>query len=430
MNNNYLSNAPLQILPWQAIQGQLSATHPLYALINNLKPSERHPLILARYHFGDNIISNGQWQAPSQAPIFDRDIWHQCRAFLNYSPIPIGILLNRSAEYYLQEANRTVPYQILREGDVFGQLNQCSTIQPQKRLSAGIKTLFLLPKVDDHHSINWLKKYFNLARLDHLNTSQSLGHFLNAIKTSSLLSPWRCDVIFFTKPWFDLKNQKRNSSEWYHFCQRILSTMNTLTNRPVLSEHDPFFLNLMYHLDQNHIKANAYELATLKHLFNIAQGHLPGFRPLQNESFAPIKAIETIFLEIYQLKSHWPTLLYPEHLTESHTPVYYSLICPTLPERPPASEMKRFFSQLRRIKNYIKNTFAKKSQLLPPFQENSFTYFHFQANTSDSIHSTQCIPEFDSRFSNDSVYPNHHFCVSNQFLRSSIAIQRTKKTNE
>ncbi len=95
--------------------------------------------------------------------------------------------------------------------------------------------------------------------------------------------------------------------------------------------------NLSWQLALNAIEVkrnldfSPYTLNTIKHLFSIASGNLPGFSPATNEELAPIKVIQDAYLNHYEL-GYWPTIMEPTHLTLNiDQPTYYSLTYPSLP---------------------------------------------------------------------------------------------------
>ena len=67
---------------------------------------------------------------------------------------------------------------------------------------------------------------------------------------------------------------------------------------------------VVFSLIQTHknIKPPAYITNIVKHLLAISVGALPGFRPAVNDAMAPVKKIQEIYIDHYNLKKHLPNI--------------------------------------------------------------------------------------------------------------------------
>jgi hypothetical protein len=77
-------------------------------------------------------------------------------------------------------------------------------------------------------------------------------------------------------------------------------------------------------------KPNPYLADTVAHLMSICSGEAPGFIPARDNTAAPIRALQRVFVEDYRLKKYPPVIMHPHHFSlEEKTPVYYSFEIPT-----------------------------------------------------------------------------------------------------
>src|SRR5690349_11490610 len=130
------------------------------------------------------------------------------RSDLSYSPIPLSLLLNKNSEVFLQEAERTIPLNIIKPGQLFGTFETLDFIfnKPSSALwnvSAGARSVFMLPKINESFSIKRLRNHYHLSldtQLKYLTQHWQIFKEISHVPTFS--SPWQSEVLFFTKPWF------------------------------------------------------------------------------------------------------------------------------------------------------------------------------------------------------------------------------------
>src|SRR5207302_10084921 len=135
-------------LDWKDVCQSVEQLNPQLAkIINSISLKTHHKLIKATYSFGDLIIKEGRLCLP----IENEKLYTQ----LNYSPIPLALLLNKSAEVFIENsANPPLPLNILHPGDFFGTFETVNFMMnkqssPVWNVSAGARSTFMLPKISD-----------------------------------------------------------------------------------------------------------------------------------------------------------------------------------------------------------------------------------------------------------------------------------------
>ena len=407
---------------------QLSPT--IVNAISAAAPPNDDTIYLARYDYGDIIYDNNTWYYPEKSQ--QKDIPQDLR----YCPLPLGMVLNHGAEQFIPHPTQLRPLQVMTPGHWVGlqyNLPQLSSsvktktmaINHNMTITAGARSLCLLPSLNHQTCLKQLYHTYQCPKRELNHPSQQWYLFKHLYHRATM--PWTCDIIWFPQQWL---SHPPFQHILYHqgWQQSILPSQ-------------------LLHLEQwlaqvlsQYLKLSPYLMATLKHLFAIAQGIYPGFRPQGNsEQLAPIYTLQQLLLNAYPLP-YLPTLLAPSHVTATR-PVYYSCHMPTLitPHRKAVSH--RYMDFLRQMASILEklskdtlsplpSTTADGRDPLPikDWERGLFpiiTAFHTYVDPLKVLKSSEMIPKEDNAFLEEQAqYSDLPFCVNSHFFKGCFRIEK------
>jgi hypothetical protein len=148
---------------------------------------------------------------------------------------------------------------------------------------------------------------------------------------------------------------------------------------------------------------------TAKHIVKIMMKQAIAFRPATNNNIAPIKNLQNIYLNQYQIRNNFPTIMQPEKYN-GKTPVYYST-CNTFSVAIPKydKKIKEGLSNiivirqlLNNFKTHVVNNEGpynlENGSLYKALQENEVIFFHEKGDHHHNIFPSKDLLLFDKRF--------------------------------
>ena len=340
----------LQELDWKDVREAVEQVNPVLAkIINHINPNHHHKLIKAIYSFGDLIIKEGRLCLPRE----DDKLCAQ----LNYSTIPLALLLNKSAEAFIENSDSSLPLNILNPGDFFGTFEAINFMmnKPSRYLwnvSAGARSIFLLPKISNFSGIKRLRSHYNIGHNIQLTSlSNHWDLFRKITLNPHFAEPWKSEVLFFPRQWFtDIKD-----IAWYQFYQLIWE-QTWIQAQYAMSDFN--FRNdwqtCLKMIDARRLKPSPYIMDTIKHLLIIMMGFAPFFSPAEDlELDLPLMELQRAFTDIYLLEQYVPTIMSPDIFSvwPPSSMGYYSLAFPTLMSGAhPVKSLNSFMPDLKMIK--------------------------------------------------------------------------------
>lgn len=433
----------LEKVYWQDIRKEYAKVNPKVAeIIDTISPDKKFPLLKSTYSFGENILIDGKCTVSKAvandsalADILKAQKISDLQGLFDYSPIPLGVILNKSCEVFVEIQDRIIPVFVLSAGDLFGVFETIDLLYgvkstPLWNIMAGARSLFMLPKINNNLWHKKLMKHFNINVRAPKTLEDHWGVF-NAIANSKIAqSDWQCEVIFFPKIWVDHLNSK--SPGWgqlrEHLFQMCWAQASSMIEKSFSFLWQQFSLSTI----RRNYKPRIYITDTIRHLISITTGFVPGFAPSQNELSAPIALIKRAYHDVYNLP-YAPTIMEPAILQRSPTPIYYSLGYPSLLEgHPETSNVYNTISDLKEIKTLIENMFRYCqtssgnvkvfTNIVPKI---NLDYFHKARDTHGEI---KTIAEFiatDHAFmESDNAFKNKEFCTTAPFLNGCIRITK------
>ncbi len=413
----------------------------LVKIIDALAPDASYTLYKARYPFGAKIIDKTDCYLPlknGKTIHFNDDYLPQnISKNLRYDPMttnPVGIVLSKQSEFYLSTNNRMMPYAMVSPGDMFGLariLDNAEATQEGElthrsffmwEMTSGARSLFMLPKITENLSHTRLNKRYQLS-LTKPEGCETHWDIFKAIAEKEQ-SPWRSEFLYFSNQWFT-KLTDPAWSDFYNYCLRK-NRLSYSYWRNILSWQITFNV-----IEQTkNLRFSSYTLDTAKHLFAIAAGSLPGFKPATDETAAPIHLLQEAYVEGYGLTEYWPVLMELASFSlKDKAPVYYSLNYPTLAQCDPgAFKGKSLITLLDELQLVVEkyqkgirsDTLAMASSLYETAQEVEFSYYHSDPGEFLNIHDNTLLPIEDPRF----VIPgaSGEFPKHSPFLKGCIKI--------
>jgi hypothetical protein len=445
--NQTVLGSSLEQLSWKEARADLLKVNPeLVSVIDEIDPGKDCRLYRCRYPYGSEVLQRGVMALPNPqgrlVPITDQSIPAQIQTDLgyNYNSNPVSIILKGTMELFFTSENKVSVFGLIPAGRVFGVghiLDESEmTSQPTFLwcFTAGARSVFMLPKISEAISHNQLKRTFQLSidkperSIDHWEVFRQLANHQDLSK-----NPWCCEVIFFSKQWFEKLTDKAWQPLHYYLLRH--AWLKTSYMRDLL------FWNCIYGLLQSQIsvKSSAYLIETVKHIFAMGVGALPGFAPAVDDSAMPVSLIQQAYLEVYRLKNYLPIMMQPhsfDFTKPDARPIYYSLQFPSslglIPKTVTGASAMVELSEI----DFLFERYAEQVLQEPLNISHTQVYEFVRQAKIDCFHST--VPEHPSLktvaelFGQDSAFhkvmpphpDNHVFPETSSFLRGCVRISK------
>lgn len=325
---------------WSEIRETLLDLTPEWvAIIDVLSVGSEFSLFEVSYPYGAEILRDGECFIPNVTgellSLNDPRTDPSINAALNYNQgtLPFGIVLDNSVEISKVVDQRLISLSgLITAGQCLGvESTLMSTIcSPARlwRMTAGARSLFMLPKISDHKGHQRLQQTLDVEcepprnLFDHWDVFKKIAAHRHA-------KPWRTRILFFSQAWFS----RRNDPVWQEFYNHLLMShfeSSAYWRNQFVSD---LFFSMVQH--DKKIKPNAFVVDTAKQLLGITVGALPGFSPAIDNIAAPIDLIQRAYTDVYRLKHYKPIIMQPQFFDVRSTQtrsVYYSLSFPTAME--------------------------------------------------------------------------------------------------
>lgn len=412
-------------------------------LVDNLSPDDAFKIYLFYFPYG---MLKGKTSGPyvplknnSFCKLSDSQVDQVIQNDLEYGMFtsPLGMVLNKRLEYFLEFDDEVIPYQILGPGEIFNKSillmrNKGRVYSPNGLLkaSSGSRTAFMLPSISNHNGIMKLRRATNCL----INTPRKLGDHFEIFKAiSTKKSDWKLCLAYFSKNWID---SLMTDPSWIELKSFILEDQKTSSQYSLNSSYyDIFFSQIQK--NSNARTTNQYLTNTAIHLIKIALGEHPGYIPTTTEDLLPLELIQNYMLEYFQMKKV-PTVMTPYSFNyeSDSSPVYYSMQHPTTPhflikknERVSANQEIEVMSDIlnKFLNGMADNSSILRGTVLADLPQNvTFNYYHnYPPKKSVLINNTTILKNSDPRFSYvfDAQYaeelPVSH---EGQFVRGCVQI--------
>ena len=414
--------ATVKELLWQDVRDSVASVNPEFAkIIDDFKPTKDCTFIKIRYPYGYNVFKRSVC-APrngSSVTVKDGDFEKSVKNALDYSPLPIGIVMKKTVEMYYETHDRIMPIKLYKKGQLIGVKEFFDTRLRKTgnlnfKLSAGSRSIFMLPKISDASSHARLRRDYGIRQYAPKSLINHQSIFVEMYQVAEQ-SNWNCEVLFLSGGWL----KSKHAMKLYHYFLQQFSEESSENN--VRMVHDPIWEKFAQEVSRRNWRVRPYTLNTLKHLISISEGILPAFVPAENDETAPVDFIQKAYMETYMLKRYYPVLMYADRLRDLKDTAYYSISFPTLIEWGPRVRVSNsIMTEIKDIKALI--DLYVNSTNRPDLQ---FEFFHTELDKLQEIKPSLDIPEIDSRFT-VKHYKNKHLSYSENspYLKGCIRVHK------
>jgi hypothetical protein len=406
---------------WDEARASVKKVNPEIAeIIDRLSPSKSLTLLKLKYDFGKLIVNEGIFQ------IEEKNLPQKLKEKISYRAIPLCLLLNKSSEVFIKNNIIVTPLNILLPGNLFGLFELLDYMfdidsLPIWNVSAGARSVFMLPKLSDTSGLKRLKMEYNIK-----NVEDSFANFSDHCLAFSQISQhptfnsinWNTEILVFTKDWFEKKHL--NDPAWQEFTRYLYMQGWKQAQYAIQKiKLSVLWQESSHKFAKKNIKPVTYISDTLKHLFSIMLGFSPAFRPIvDSDLLMPAKKIQEAIMNVYELKNYHPTIMAPYFLNKENSSVYYSLSHPTLTEGCKEKQTSStIMTQLKNLKLLVETCMESLAEDHDWLSDSRFDYFHVEDDFHKEIKSSKLIPEHDPSF-----IENHgkQFCYNSAFWRGCI----------
>jgi hypothetical protein len=422
----------LQKVTWKDVRKDFCRLNPMVVeVIDTIDPGKDLPFIKVSYAFGEKILEDGKLsllnQVEDDAELLD---------LLDYSPVPLGLFLNKSCEAFVESNDRFVPIFLQTAGNTVGLFETLDLLAGIKNdylwsLHAGARSIFMLAKINNNLWHKRLLRHFDINTATPKVLTDQWEVFVDLANSSKADLDWRCDMVFFTKPWFE-KLCKDKSFGWVKMREFLYWRSWFASNNIVDKSFSFFWQNFSSSTIARNYKPRIYITDTIRHVISIGHNWVPGFAPATDDLCAPVSFLKKAYHEIYDLP-HTPTIIEPSYLQDGNKPVYYSLGYPTLLEGQPEltniyntiSDLKEIRQLLRNMQQFCQKKLPGNNSLMRAIQQMQFDYFHKVPDKHGEIKQADSITSIDKNFlETDPIFNNKGFCASSPFLNGCIQIAK------
>lgn len=445
------SELVIQEFCWCDVCDRVAQVHPALAdVINAWNPSSHYKLYHATYHYGDTIFKANTLNLPNghgTVPITSSEVPASLKDALSYSSFPVGIILSKKAEVYFEHESMLVPFAVFGGGIPIGLLETLyptvSTPNPAHVWStnAGIRTLFMLPKVSEKQSHARLQKEFGFMEEAPKKYSEQFSVFHALSKCPYFLrEPWQLEVLFFSKEWFKRYDKNKGWLLFYNYLLSYFIQYSAIMH--IKPSFDVLWHLFAYELTKRRKRPGSNMINMLKHIIEIIVGITPGYRPAtaHDSDYAPIMELQQAYIDIYKVNC-FPTIMIPSHFGRDHNdkPLYFSLkyssgfnVNPKMKESESLiTDVFQLYSLYMDFFNFLKSL---SNKLIPaiiesPILTTDLTFFYDKPETSNIyriLPSSELVsrnPDFIPKLKNQQL----PFADSSSFIRGCIMLSKKVK---
>ncbi len=405
------NNSNIEIINWEQARKSVKAAEPELAdIIDNWHV--RHPFIRVRYNYGDKVLKGGILHLTDKDgisyPIHSAAIPEEIQKQLSYSNMPLGIITAGSNEVFSETGERVIPLAFFKPGVIMGlweSLEENASYFPKQiwDVSAGARSIFMLPSISQRVPHEQLKKHYGVKRSAPNTIYDHHSVFRQIIQNQHFKQEWVHEILFLGEDWLIPNNQDIGWLRFYNFLSKKAWKLSGHSRNKIT--FDRIWLLFSQELETKGIKANSQLIIILKQIFAIAMGAAPGFRPIvKTDIAAPAAALQKIYLNTYGLKNYIPTIMALDYFSpyQNNEPIYYSLQVQTQIE--PIYKFKNTLSETRAIKTLLEYfvEFALEGRLKVAdtlmewiVKDVQFDFYHPDTERHDDIHNSKYLPSRD-----------------------------------
>jgi hypothetical protein len=429
--------AEILTLTWKDIRSDFINANPALAeIIDKLDPNNRFPIFKARYPFGASIASGGKIYLPDQkgkvVPIDSSSINPKISSSLTRRNLPIAMMLKKSMEIFYTMPDRIISRHILRKGDFLGlwghfdAANEDYVKWPWSVVS-GARSLYMLPKLTEINCHKKLRKKYDIqahiprTHLEHWNI------FVEIANSQAFTDEWHSEMLFFSDIWIETAIKDKS---WRGFYDHLLS----VAWRESQYWRNKSTFDLVWEIFNNELllknaKPNLLLSCIVKQIILTGIGILPCLTISANDEAAPIKALQDVYINDYNLKKYLPVFMQPHLFSlDDCSPSYYSLQYPNLLETIPVSKhlpsilsvIPDLMQLIKLFREKIMEIWTDKGSPINTFCEKiSCEFYHYMEekwngikHTSEIMQEDERLIHLSQRYKNNQKFPDASSLIS------------------
>jgi hypothetical protein len=426
---------------WDTGAGLIRSVRPDFAaVLDDLSPDKSHTFHFIKYPYGALPLYKGVFQVPNQegeiVPITHSSVSKELRNNLSYSgTIPLGLVVNNGFESFIQTPSRVLPSALMGVGkflSLWRILEESDTyyLGPLWNYTAGARSICMLPKITDSVGHKNLKTKYGLKLPIPEQLSSHWSIFKYLANHQRFSQEWSADVIFFSKQWLTHKKDK-GWSEFYRFLlNEVWQTASYRRNQFI------FDSAVSMAIENRNLKPNPYLTDTAKYLLAIASGSFPSFSPAIDDSAAPVKGLQKIYLEDYGIKKYFPIIMQAYHYSQQANRVgFYSFQLPnTIIFSPKSRKLSSTMVELHELKHIMEcfisevlneHLGVEQTSLFDIVKNIEFGYYHADPDRSGEILPTTKIQKIDCYdYEGIKAKKNYMFPEFAPFFRGCVSISK------
>jgi len=426
---------------WEEIREKAILVNPTFAkVVDKISPGNDLTLYKVTYPYGSTIVDRGIFHLPledgSIVPITDSRVSKEIQQDLAYAKngMPGGLVLKNAYEVFINAGDYVLPVVNAYPGSyiaLWKQLDILANYHPVNifNITAGSRSIFMLPNVSDAMLHKNLIRDYGVAKQPPKELLDQWYIFKTI--TEHQECSWEVEMIFLSEKWIE---NTRNDIAW-HELQTLY--LNAAWQASGFERNQIFYeFALSCALANKKVKIDPYLLGTARHLMSISLGSTPGFKPATDELLAPIKFIQTAYMNSYDLRKYAPILMHSAHFNPydfNAAPVYYSSKLPTaISFSPRTRKLTSTLLDLIELK-YIMDIFIEEiaqrrvhleDTIIDVISQIDYDYFHSKPDLRENIRSSSRLPEEDRMFStNLAPQTELPFSYNGSFVRGCIRIK-------
>lgn len=215
---------------WKEIKTEIAALNPqLFDIIEEINPSDDYRVYKISYPFGAKIVDKGKLCIPGADgtcyPLSECDR-SEFIEDLNYAAIPLGLILSKSCEIFIESKQQIISLDLLGAKQLFGLFEvlakQTSTDnkQPPWSITAGARSIFMLPKITDMNAHRRIIRTYKVQSQPPQSLTDHWQIFTKIAQHTETTRPWRCEILFFSGTWL---HTQKDSPLWAKFNNYLYS---------------------------------------------------------------------------------------------------------------------------------------------------------------------------------------------------------------
>lgn len=398
----------------------------LAGLLEAISPGISFPLIKAKYRYGSTIMDRGAFCLDPSEMECSEGVAESISDGMGI----MALQLSKSCEKFYQMGDRIIPFDVYAPGEMFGLAHALSGLtghvphRPTWQISAGARSVFMLPRVTDTRSHKRLNVEFGFSDKPPNTLAEHCSVFRAIDRGTQQEAPWVCELLLFPKQWFEV----RNDPDWLRLHNYLLRTAFNKAQE----SNQSWGQNLIWEqfsatVRMKNLKPGPYMADTLRHILTISSGIMPAYQVIgDEEDTLPVSLIESAYLDVYQLKDYAPVMMQPAKLGK--LPVYYSLGYPTLLEGSPTiRKAPSIITELRELKKLIfilQTVLNQLDTVSGPNPQVGYHYFHSEEDPFGEISNSLDIAEIDPVANRllQGRFAGREFSTYGQFLRGCVGV--------